>query len=85
MDIIKILFIIDQAFKDLALSAKTGDEIKQMAKDHLPSTIYGQLQLSDMLYEKITNLELQDSDKNEVFYLSSQPFTIDSETNPRTT
>ena len=56
-----------------------------MAKDHLPSTIYGQLQLSDMLYEKITNLELQDSDKNEVFYLSFQPFTIDSEANPRTT
>ena len=85
MDLIKILYIIDQALKDLALSAKTGDEIKQMAKDHLPSTIYGQLQLSDMLYEKITNLELQDSDKNEVFYLSSQPFTIDSEANPRTT
>ena len=85
MDLIKILYIIDQALKDLALSAKTGDEIKQMAKDHLPSTIYGQLQLSDMLYEKITNLELQDSDKNEVFYLSFQLFTIDSETNPRTT
>jgi len=39
------------------------------AKEDLPPTVFGQLMLSDMLYLKIQNMQMEDTEKNEVNYI----------------
>lgn len=43
-----------------------NDDLIMEAKQQLPNTVFGQLMLSDMLYQRIQNMQIEDSEKSEV-------------------
>jgi hypothetical protein len=45
-----------------------NDDLIMSAKKQLPDTVFGQLMLSDMLYQRIQNMQMEDSEKNDVRY-----------------
>ena len=47
----------------LLKDAKSGSELYAIAQDSLPDTVFGQLKLSDLLYQRIGKLEIEDHEK----------------------
>lgn len=47
----------------LLQDAKSGTELYALAQNSLPDTVFGQLKLSDLLYQRIGKLEMEDSEK----------------------
>lgn len=58
-----------------------NDDLIMEAKQQLPNTVFGQLMLSDMLYQRIQNMQMEDSEKNEVWLKHNY---IDFTSNPTT-
>ena len=52
--------------ENLLQETKSGSELYTLAQNALPDTVFGQLKLSDLLFQKIGRLEIEDSEKSEV-------------------
>ena len=58
----------DKNMMQLIQESRTGNDLYVMAQTYLPDTVFGQLKLSDILYQRIEKLEIEDSEKNDVRY-----------------
>lgn len=47
-------------------SGKIDGKTMKRIKQNLPDTVFGQLMLSDILYEKIQNMQMEDNEKTQV-------------------